>query len=229
MPSLCRRFAAHLEGIPVAYDDVVLDDGHLTPFQRELLAAARSVGWGEVVTYGGLAAPRRAAARGSGRGDLLRAEPLVARRPLPPGRRGRQGRAVRARRVRLRRERPQAPSARARGNAPVSTGALVADARAELAAVAPERRCDRLAEISALFHTAGHGAPPRARRASVPPRPRGVGGRTPGVRDPEGAARRVRDPHLPAAVVRPGRTHAAARRGHGPCDRRPHRGRRALA
>jgi DNA-binding protein WhiA len=37
----------------------------------------------------------------------------------------------------------------------VSTGALAADARAELAAVAPERRCDRLAEISALFHTAG--------------------------------------------------------------------------
>ena len=32
---------------------------------------------------------------------------------------------------------------------------LVADARAELAAVAPERRCDRLAESSALFHTAG--------------------------------------------------------------------------
>ena len=37
----------------------------------------------------------------------------------------------------------------------MSSGALVADARAELAAVAPERRCDRLAEISALFHTAG--------------------------------------------------------------------------
>jgi len=37
----------------------------------------------------------------------------------------------------------------------VSAGTLIADARAELAAVAPERRCDRLAEISALFHTAG--------------------------------------------------------------------------
>jgi len=37
----------------------------------------------------------------------------------------------------------------------VSAGSLVADARAELAAVAPERRCDRLAEISGLFHTAG--------------------------------------------------------------------------
>jgi DNA-binding protein WhiA len=37
----------------------------------------------------------------------------------------------------------------------VTSGSLVADARAELAAVTPERRCDRLAEISALFHTAG--------------------------------------------------------------------------
>ena len=35
------------------------------------------------------------------------------------------------------------------------TVALAADARAELAALVPARRCDRLAEISALFHTAG--------------------------------------------------------------------------
>lgn len=32
---------------------------------------------------------------------------------------------------------------------------LAEHARAELAAIAPNRRCDRLAEISALFHTAG--------------------------------------------------------------------------
>jgi cell division protein WhiA len=37
----------------------------------------------------------------------------------------------------------------------VSGESLVADARSELAALAPIRRCDRLAEISALFHTAG--------------------------------------------------------------------------
>lgn len=37
----------------------------------------------------------------------------------------------------------------------MSPASLAADARAELAALAPERRCDRLAEISALFHTAG--------------------------------------------------------------------------
>lgn len=37
----------------------------------------------------------------------------------------------------------------------MSTGGLAENARAELAAIAPSRRCDRLAEISALFHTAG--------------------------------------------------------------------------
>jgi len=37
----------------------------------------------------------------------------------------------------------------------VSSGSLVEDVRAELAAIAPRQRCDRLAELSALFHTAG--------------------------------------------------------------------------
>ena len=66
---LCRRFAAHLAGTPVSYDDVTVGEDGLTEFQRELLGAARSVQWGEVVTYGGLAAlagrPRAARAAGS--------------------------------------------------------------------------------------------------------------------------------------------------------------------
>jgi cell division protein WhiA len=37
----------------------------------------------------------------------------------------------------------------------VSAGQLAENVRAELAAIAPTRRCDRLAEVSALFHTAG--------------------------------------------------------------------------
>lgn len=69
VPSLCRRFADHLAGAPVSYDDLVVEATGLTSFQRELLAAARSLGWGEVVTYGGLAAlagrPRAARAAGS--------------------------------------------------------------------------------------------------------------------------------------------------------------------
>ena len=69
VPDVCRRLAAHLTGVPVAYDDVALDEHGLGGFQRELLAAARSLAWGEVVTYGGLAAlagrPRAARAAGS--------------------------------------------------------------------------------------------------------------------------------------------------------------------
>jgi methylated-DNA-[protein]-cysteine S-methyltransferase len=69
VPDLCRRFAAHLGGTPVCYDDVPVEDRHLSAFQRELLRAVRSVGWGDVVSYGGLAAlagrPRAARAAGS--------------------------------------------------------------------------------------------------------------------------------------------------------------------
>ena len=69
VPDLCRRFASHLAGAAVSYDDVPVDEEGLGAFQRELLAAARSVRWGDVVTYGGLAAlagrPRAARAAGS--------------------------------------------------------------------------------------------------------------------------------------------------------------------
>ena len=69
VPELCRRFTAHLRGARVAYDDVPVDDTGMTTFQRELLAALRFVPWGEVVTYGELAAragsPRAARAAGS--------------------------------------------------------------------------------------------------------------------------------------------------------------------
>ncbi|HEY7729866.1 MAG TPA: DNA-binding protein WhiA [Gaiellaceae bacterium] len=37
----------------------------------------------------------------------------------------------------------------------MSAARIADDVRAELAAIAPSRRCDRLAEVSALFHTAG--------------------------------------------------------------------------
>lgn len=37
----------------------------------------------------------------------------------------------------------------------MSSGTLAESARAELAAIAPRQRCDRLAELSGLFHTAG--------------------------------------------------------------------------
>ena len=66
---LCRRIAAHLTGVPTAYDGIPIDLEWATPLQYELAAAARSIPWGEVVSYGELAAlagrPRAARAAGS--------------------------------------------------------------------------------------------------------------------------------------------------------------------
>jgi O-6-methylguanine DNA methyltransferase len=68
VPALCRRFEAHLGGEPVAYDDVAVDEGWCSPFQAELLGALRAIPWGEVVSYGELAAlaGRPGAARAAG-------------------------------------------------------------------------------------------------------------------------------------------------------------------
>lgn len=56
MPALVERLVAYFAGEPVAFDDVELELGDLTPFQRDLAAALRRVPRGEVVTYGELAA-----------------------------------------------------------------------------------------------------------------------------------------------------------------------------
>jgi methylated-DNA-[protein]-cysteine S-methyltransferase len=68
LPELCRRFSAHLDGRPVSYGDVAVDDEWCTPFQAELLRTLRAVPWGEVVSYGELAAlaGRPGAARAAG-------------------------------------------------------------------------------------------------------------------------------------------------------------------
>ena len=65
---LCRRIAAHLEGDPTSYDGIVIDLDWATPLQLELAAAARAIPWGEVVSYGELAAlaGRPGAARAAG-------------------------------------------------------------------------------------------------------------------------------------------------------------------
>jgi methylated-DNA-[protein]-cysteine S-methyltransferase len=69
VPDLCRRVAGHLAGARTAYADVPLDLSWCTGFQRALLEALRAVPWGEVVSYGELAAlagrPRAARAAGS--------------------------------------------------------------------------------------------------------------------------------------------------------------------
>jgi O-6-methylguanine DNA methyltransferase len=53
---LAERFRAYFAGEPVSFEDVVLDDEGATPFQRAVAAALRAVPYGEVVTYGELAA-----------------------------------------------------------------------------------------------------------------------------------------------------------------------------
>ena len=53
---LVERFRALLAGEDVRFDDVELDLGWCTPFQRAVVATLRAVPRGEVVTYGELAA-----------------------------------------------------------------------------------------------------------------------------------------------------------------------------
>ena len=68
VPDLCRRFTAHLAGERASYTDVEVNEDWCTPFQAELLRALRAVPWGEVVSYGELAAlaGRPGAARAAG-------------------------------------------------------------------------------------------------------------------------------------------------------------------
>ena len=68
MSDLCRRIESHLDGEPTSYDGVVIDLDWATPLQQELAAAARAIPWGEVVSYGELAAlaGRPGAARAAG-------------------------------------------------------------------------------------------------------------------------------------------------------------------
>jgi methylated-DNA-[protein]-cysteine S-methyltransferase len=68
VPDLCRLVQRHLAGMPTSYDGVEIDVGWATPLQLELVAAARAIPWGEVVSYGELAAlaGRPGAARAAG-------------------------------------------------------------------------------------------------------------------------------------------------------------------
>jgi len=65
---LARRVSAHLAGRATAYDDLALDLSWCTEFQLELARAIRAVPWGEIVSYGELAAlaGRPGAARAAG-------------------------------------------------------------------------------------------------------------------------------------------------------------------
>lgn len=68
VPNLIGRIRAQLAGAETGYDDVPIDLSWCTPFQASLAATLRAVPWGEVVTYGELAAlaGRPGAARAAG-------------------------------------------------------------------------------------------------------------------------------------------------------------------
>lgn len=68
MSDLCRLFGRHLAGAQVTYDGIAVELGECTPFEEQLALALRAVPWGDVVTYGELAAlaGRPGAARAAG-------------------------------------------------------------------------------------------------------------------------------------------------------------------
>ncbi len=90
---------------------------------------------------------RGTSARAARRGRRVLGESLLVHRPLPP-----RGFRDGDRWLRRRGSGRQAAAPRPRGSGPLITSE---DVRDELATIAPERECDRLAELSALFHSAG--------------------------------------------------------------------------
>jgi methylated-DNA-[protein]-cysteine S-methyltransferase len=76
---LAERIAAYFRGERVSFADVELDAEWATPFQEALASALRRVPWGEVVTYGELAAlaGRPRAPRAAGTFCAENAFPLV--------------------------------------------------------------------------------------------------------------------------------------------------------
>jgi methylated-DNA-[protein]-cysteine S-methyltransferase len=68
VPDLCQRVERHLAGEPTGYANLELDLTWCTDYQQALLETLRAVPWGEVVTYGELAAlaGRPGAARAAG-------------------------------------------------------------------------------------------------------------------------------------------------------------------
>ena len=157
---------------------------------------------GEVVTYGELAAlagrPRRRA-----RGRAFCAENRFA--IVVPCHRVVAAR--RARRLRVARARLQAAAARARGRRAVSP--FSEELRDELAGIAPRRDCDRLAELSGLFHAAGSAHLRGRGEICAPPRPRELGGRR-GARSRSCASSASRPRSAPTAGTRSSRRRATS-------------------
>jgi len=68
-PELVQRLLAYASGTPVSFDEVPIDSQRLTAFQRKVVGRCRRIPYGQVRTYGQLAAeagsPRAARAVGN--------------------------------------------------------------------------------------------------------------------------------------------------------------------
>ena len=112
------------------------------PAGRDACAAACPVRRGRLLLRP--RADRRPSARAARCRHLLRAQPVRNRRPVPPRRRRRRPRLVRL-----------ARASTTSNDCSRSKVSLSEDLRHELAAITPRSECDRLAELSGLFHSAG--------------------------------------------------------------------------
>ena len=106
---------------------------------------------------------------------------------------------------------------------------LSEDLRHELAAIAPRSECDRLAELSGLFHSAGSVHLKGRGEVSVHLDVVDLGGRAARVQPPAGVRRRLGDPDVPSACLRRGHAVPAPRRRRRPRPAGAARSRRADA
>ena len=63
-----KRFA---DGEPIDFSDVPIAETHLTPFGRRVVAACRRIGWGQMSSYGELAAKCRASGAARAVGSVM--------------------------------------------------------------------------------------------------------------------------------------------------------------
>ena len=188
-----------------------------TPFQQALADALRDIPWGEVVTYGELAAlaGRPRAPRAAGTFCAENNFPLVVpcHRVVSSAGLGSYGPLGR---------RVQAAVAGAGGCRALS---LSDDVRQELAAIEPRKACCRLAELSALVRGAGKRPPARRRSDRAPSRAGQRAGRAAGVLAPPLLRRSLRDQDVQTACVRAGDALPASPRGRRPRPAGAERGR----
>ena len=188
-----RRLASRGEEVSLA--DVPLDLDWTTPFQRavaERPARGAARRGRELRRARGA---RRVPGSGPRRRELLRGEPLHVLRARVTASSARAASAATA---------PRASASSDACSRSKESSCDSEDVREELARIAPARECDRLAELSALFHSAGSLHLRGTRRVGAASRSRERGGGSPRLQPAARCGDPVRDPHVPASCVRQG-------------------------